>query len=76
MDKYCTDCLYFEPATSAKPLPTCGTSKYTDMVTGKSKRPCFIERIDGLGVCGTMGNGFKPKGAAKTTKKAKAKKDG
>ena len=66
--KYCKDCVSM---TNSKPMPTCESSKSQDMVTGGKKRTCLVERLDGIGRCGTMGNNFtkagpKPKLKAKS----------
>ena len=58
-ENYCKDCSHM---VKASPLPRCGSSKFHDMVTGDDKRPCLIERLDGIGRCGTMGNNFTKKG--------------
>ena len=41
-----------------KPFPRCSSSKYIDLVDGADKRLCLIERLDGIGRCGSMGNNF------------------
>jgi hypothetical protein len=53
--KFCKTCV---SCINSKPFPTCKSSKSKDMVTGGLYRPCFIERLDGLGRCGTMGNNY------------------
>lgn len=61
-ETYCKDCVSI---INTKPLPTCKSSKSHDMVTGGKKRTCLVERLDGLGRCGTMGNNFTKKKPAK-----------
>ena len=60
--KFCKDC---NNQIQSKPLNRCGASKYQDPVDGEDKRTCLIERIDGIGRCGSMGNNFTPKGPVK-----------
>jgi len=57
-DKFCKDCLSFK---DTKPLPTCGSSKLKDLVKGGDKRTCLVERLDGIGYCGSYATNFKPK---------------
>jgi hypothetical protein len=58
--KLCKDCLN---RLDTKPLPRCNSSKYIDPVDGHEKRACMIERLDGIGRCGSMANNFTPKGS-------------
>ena len=53
--KLCKDCTNM---LNTKPLPRCNASKYIDPVTGEDKRTCMIERIDGWGRCGILGNNY------------------
>jgi len=55
MNKYCKDCSSF---IDSKPLPTCNSSKNEELVKGGPKRICMIERLDGIGRCGSMANNF------------------
>ena len=56
INKLCKDCANI---LNVKPLPRCNASKYQDVVDGSEKRTCLIERIDGIGRCGSIGNNFK-----------------
>ena len=60
--KYCKDCAN---KIQAKPMNRCGASRQTDLVDGEERRTCMIERLDGIGRCGSMGNNFSPKGPQK-----------
>ena len=66
-DKFCKDCLHFNKGDY------CGASRTPDLVTGNEHKKCFIERLDGVGRCGSMGNNFKAK-AVKPTITLKPKK--
>lgn len=57
-DKLCKDCTHI---MDTKPLPKCGASRFKDLVDGTDKRSCLIERIDGIGRCGAMGNNYSVK---------------
>lgn len=54
----CKDCVNMQ---NTKPMARCGASKYQDPVTGDDRRTCFVERLDGIGRCGTMANNYSPK---------------
>jgi len=83
--KFCADCNNF---MDVKPEPLCKASKYPNLVTGQEKRTCSVERLDGIGRCGMLGNNFValgsrqpkakergvPEKPAKQTKKKVAKK--
>jgi len=64
---YCKECVSF---INSKPLPVCESSRFHDLVTGGPKRACMVERLDGIGRCGSMGNNF-TKAAPKPKIKAK-----
>jgi len=55
----CKDCVNM---MNTKPLARCSASKYQDPVTGEDKRLCMVERLDGIGRCGTLANNFSPIG--------------
>ena len=57
-NKLCKDC---NNMMNSKPLPRCKASKYQDLVGGEDKRTCMVERLDGIGRCGSMGNNFTAK---------------
>lgn len=59
--KLCKDCVN---KIDSKPLPRCNSSKYIDPVDGSEKRTCMIERLDGIGRCGSMANNFREKSPA------------
>ena len=65
-DKFCKECTH---SGNEKPRPKCGASRFSDLVDGGGKRPCLIERLDGIGRCGALGNHF----AQKTKPAIKAK---
>lgn len=71
-EKYCIDCANI---INTKPQPRCEASRFTDMVTGDKKRLCLVERLDGLGRCGTMGNNFSPKPPVEKKKPGPKPKD-
>lgn len=54
-DKFCKDCLYMEKGEY------CAASSRPDLITGRIGRKCNIERLDGIGRCGSLGNNFKAK---------------
>ncbi len=54
--KFCKNCLHFQKSSHN---PYCGASKYPDLVTGNPFRTCFLERLDGIGRCGSMANNHK-----------------
>ena len=53
--KLCKECANM---INSKPLPRCGSSKYKDLVDGSDRRTCMVERLDGIGRCGSMANNF------------------
>jgi len=57
-DKLCVNCSNM---MNTKPLPRCKSSKFKDLVDGADKRVCLIERLDGIGYCGSLGNNYKVK---------------
>ena len=57
-EKLCIDCTNM---MNTKPMARCRASKYQDPVTGDDRRTCFVERLDGIGRCGILGNNFSPK---------------
>ena len=58
----CKNCLNF---INKKPNPYCKASKSVDPVTGFEKRECRIERLDGIGYCGSLANNYKQDTAKK-----------
>lgn len=58
----CKDCTN---VINSKPLARCKASKFGDVVDGSERRQCIIERLDGIGRCGSCANNFSPKKPAK-----------
>ena len=59
---------------NSKPLARCKASKFGDVVDGSERRQCIIERLDGIGRCGTLGNNFTPAKKVVVERKNPAKK--
>jgi len=55
--KLCKDCTNM---TANKP-PRCKSSRAIDLVDGNENRFCWIERLDGIGRCGSLANNYSPK---------------
>ena len=67
----CKDCSNI---ISSKPLPRCNSSRFGDVVDGNERRQCIIERLDGIGRCGSMANNFSPAKKVAIIRKNPAKK--
>jgi len=55
--KLCKNCTNM----SANKPPRCKSSRMIDLIDGNKDRLCMLERIDGIGRCGTMANNYSPK---------------